>query len=118
MARLAIFTERYTIRSSVELTALTEFRLAAFERGHELDFLFKNELKYLRNYDGILIRALTDPLNASYVVARTAEMLGKRVLDHSDAIRICCDKVNMYARLMRSLVSLIPLLQGRYHGMQ
>lgn len=99
MARLAIFAERYTIRSSVELTALTNFRLAAFERGHELDFLFKNELKYLKNYDGILIRALTDPLNTSYVVARTAEMLGKRVLDHSDAILICCDKVNMYARL-------------------
>lgn len=99
MARLAIFTERYTIRSSVELTALTNFRLAAFERGHELDFLFKNELKYLKNYDGILIRALTDPLNTSYVVARSAEMLGKRVLDHSDAILICCDKVNMYARL-------------------
>ena len=105
MARLAIFTERYTIRSSVELTALTEFRLAAFERGHELDFLFKNELKYLKNYDGILKRALTDPLNTSYVVARTAEMLGKRVLDHSDAILICCDKVNMYARLMAAGVS-------------
>lgn len=111
MARLAIFTERYTIRSSVELTALTEFRLAAFERGHELDFLFKNELKYLKNYDGILIRALTDPLNTSYVVARTAEMLGKRVLDHSDAIRVCCDKVNMYARLMRADV---PLPETRF----
>ena len=106
MARLAIFTERYTIRSSVELTALTEFRLAAFERGHELDFLFKNELKYLKNYDGILIRALTDPLNTTYLVARTAEMLGKRVLDHSDAIRVCCDKVNMYARLAAKGVSL------------
>src|SRR5690606_27794902 len=62
--------------------------------------------KYLRNYDGILIRALTDPLNTSYVVARTAEMLGKRVLDHSDAIRVCCDKVNMYSRLMSAGVSL------------
>ena len=29
MARLAIFTERYTIRRSVELTALTNFRIAA-----------------------------------------------------------------------------------------
>ena len=106
MARLAIFTERYTIRPSVELTALTEFRLAAFERGHELDFLFKNELKYLKNYDGILIRALTDPLNTTYLVARTAEMLGKRVLDHSDAILVCCDKVNMYARLAAKGVSL------------
>ncbi len=101
MARLAIFAERYTIRSSVELTALTNFRLAAFELGHELDFLFKDELAYLRNYDGVLIRALTDPLNTSYVVARTAELLGIRVLDQADSIRICCDKVNMYARLER-----------------
>lgn len=104
MARLAIFAERYTIRSSVELTALSNFRLAAFELGHELDFLFKDELKYLRNYDGVLIRALTDPLNTSYVVARMAEMLGIRVLDQSDSIRICCDKVNMYARLQAAHV--------------
>src|SRR5690606_5948242 len=106
MARLAIFTERYTIRASVELTALSNFRLAAFERGHELDFLFKNELKYVKNYDGIFIRALTDPLNTSYVVARTAEMLNKRVLDHSDAILICCDKVNMYGHLAAAAVPL------------
>lgn len=99
MARLAIFTERYTIRSSVELTALTNFRMAAFELGHELDYLFKNELRYLKGYDAVLIRALTDPLNTSYVVARWAELLGKRVLDTSDSIRICCDKVNMYGRL-------------------
>ncbi len=111
MARLAIFAERYTIRSSVELTALTNFRLAAFELGHELDFLFRNELKYLKNYDGVLIRALTDPLNTSYVVARTAEMLGKRVLDHAESIRICCDKVNMYARLQRHGV---PLPETRF----
>lgn len=100
MAKLAIFTDKNTIRSSVELTALTNFRLAAFELGHQLDFLFKNELKYLGNYDGIFIRALTDPLNTTYVVARTAELRGMRVLDHSDSILICCDKVNMYQRLM------------------
>lgn len=106
MARLAIFAERYTIRSAVELTALTNFRLAAFELGHELDFVFKNELKYLAQYDAILIRALTDPLNTSYVVARWAELLGKRVLDTSEAIRVCCDKVNMYRRLQQHGVPL------------
>jgi len=99
MARLAIFTERYTIRSSVELTALSNFRSAAFELGHEADFLFKNELKYLRSYDAVLIRALTDPLNTSYVVARWAELAGIPVLDSADSIRICCDKVAMYRRL-------------------
>lgn len=106
MAKLAIFTERYTIRSSVELTALSNFRLAAFELGHQLDFLFKNELKYLSTYDGIFIRALTDPLNMTYVVARLCELRGMRVLDHSASIRICCDKVNMYARLMARSVSM------------
>ena len=106
MAKLAIFAERYTIRSSVELEALSNFRMAAFELGHQLDFLFKNELKYLTNYDGVFVRALTDPLNTSYVVARTAEMAGMRVLDHPESIRICCDKVNMYARLLAHDVSM------------
>ncbi len=111
MAKLAIYTERYTIRSSVELTALSNFRIAAFELGHGLDFLFKNELKYLSNYDGVFIRALTDPRNASYAVARMAELRGLRVLDHSESIRICCDKVNMYARLMASNV---PVPETRF----
>lgn len=102
MARLAIFTERYTIRSSVELTALTNFRLAAFELGHELDFVFRNELKYLAQYDAVFIRALTDPLNTAYVVARSVEMMGKRVIDTSESIRVCCDKINMYGRLARA----------------
>lgn len=100
MAKIAIFTERYTIRSSVELAALTNYRLAAFELGHQLDFLFRNELKYMGNYDAIFIRALTDPLNTSYVVARLARMMGLRVLDEPESIRICCDKVNMYKHLM------------------
>jgi glutathione synthase/RimK-type ligase-like ATP-grasp enzyme len=111
VARLAVFTERYTIRSSIELTALTNFRLAAFELGHELDFVFKNELKYLAQYDAILIRALTDPMNTSYVVARWAEMMGKRVLDTSESIRVCCDKVNMYRRLQRARV---PMPETRF----
>ena len=104
MAKIAIFTERYTIRSSVELAALSNYRLAAFELGHQLDFLFRNELKYLKNYDALYIRALTDPLNPSYMVARLAEMQGLRVIDEPESIRICCDKVNMYKRLMNNNV--------------
>lgn len=111
MARLAVFTERYTIRSALELTALSNFRIAAFELGHELDFLFRNELKYLHHYDAILIRALTDPLNTAYVVAREAELMGKRVIDTSESIRVCCDKVNMYRRLQRAQV---PIPETRF----
>ncbi len=115
MARLAIYTERYTIRSSVELTALSNFRSAAFELGHEADFLFKNELKYLRGYDAVFIRALTDPLNTSYVVARWAELAGKRVLDTADSIRICCDKVAMYGLLAQAGVP-IPVTRVLREG--
>lgn len=111
MARVAIYTERSTIRSSVELTALSNFRAAAFELGHEADFLFKNELAHLRSYDAVLIRALTDPLNTSYVVARWAELAGIPVLDTAASIRICCDKVAMYRRLERAGV---PFPTTRY----
>ena len=111
MARLAIFTERSTIRSSVELTALANFRLAAFEAGHQLDFLFRGELDYLERYDAVLIRAPTDPRNASYVVARRAEIAGMRVLDQADSIRICCDKIAMYAHLTAAGV---PIPETRF----
>jgi glutathione synthase/RimK-type ligase-like ATP-grasp enzyme len=104
MARLAIFTERYTIRRSVELTALTNFRIAAAKLGHDCDFMFRSEIMNIPRYDGLLIRALTDPLNTSYVAARLAEAHGLRVIDEPDSILVCCDKVNMYQHLMRAEV--------------
>ena len=104
MARLAIFTERYTIRRAVELTALTNFRIAAAKLGHDCDFIFRSEILNIPRYDGLLIRALTDPLNTSYVAARLGEVYGLRVLDEPDSILVCCDKVNMYQHLMRAKV--------------
>ncbi|HEX3134446.1 MAG TPA: RimK family alpha-L-glutamate ligase [Planctomycetota bacterium] len=104
MARLAIFTERYTIRRAVELTALTNFRIAAAKLGHDCDFLFRSEIMNIPRYDGLLIRALTDSLNTSYVAARLAEVHGLRVIDEPDSIMVCCDKVNMYQHLMRAEV--------------
>ena len=106
MSRLAIFTERYTIRRAVELTALTNFRMAAAKLGHDCDFLFRGEIMNIPRYDGLLIRALTDPLNTSYVAARLAEVHGLKVIDEPDSILVCCDKVNMYQHLMRAGVSM------------
>ena len=108
MARLAIFTERTTLRRPSEWTALSNFRLAAFEQGHQLDFLFRNEIDYLTRYDAVFIRSITDPRNATYIVARRAEAAGMRVLDHSESIKICCDKVAMYGRLARAGVPIPP----------
>jgi glutathione synthase/RimK-type ligase-like ATP-grasp enzyme len=104
MARIAIFTERYTIRRAVELTALTNYRIAAAKLGHDCDFIFRSEILNIPRYDGLLIRALTDPLNTSYVAARLAEAHGLRVIDEPDSILVCCDKVNMYQHLMRANV--------------
>lgn len=102
--KIAIFTERSSLRRSGELNALFRFREVAIELGHDLDFIFKDDIKYFKNYDAIFIRALTDPLNNSYVISRLAELNGIKVLDSSRDIRICSDKVNMYSHLKKANV--------------
>jgi glutathione synthase/RimK-type ligase-like ATP-grasp enzyme len=77
------------------------FKSAAEERGHELHFLFRPELRKIPRFDAIFIRALTDPLNSAYVAARTAELHGLPVIDDSRSIMICCDKVFMYRCLQK-----------------
>jgi glutathione synthase/RimK-type ligase-like ATP-grasp enzyme len=104
VGRLAIFIEKYTINRSSEFEALMRYRAAAEELGHHADYLFRRELRKIPNYDAVLIRALTDPLNSSYVAARMAELNGKPVIDDSRSILVCCDKVHMYRRLMAANV--------------
>jgi glutathione synthase/RimK-type ligase-like ATP-grasp enzyme len=104
VGRLAIFIERYTINRSAEFEALLRYRAAAEELGHQADYLFRRELKKIPNYDAVFIRALTDPLNSSFVAARMAELHGKPVIDDSRSILVCCDKIHMYRRLMAARV--------------
>ncbi len=106
MGRLAIFIERSSISLSSELEALLRYRSAAEELGHQADYLFRRELRKIPRYDAVFIRALTDPLNSSYVAARIAELHGKPVLDDSRSILVCCDKIHMYRRLMAAGVAI------------
>jgi glutathione synthase/RimK-type ligase-like ATP-grasp enzyme len=106
MGQLGIYVERYTISSSDEMNALMRLSQVARKLGHRVDFLFRPDMYKIPEYDAIFIRALTDPLNSAYVAARTAEMHGVRVIDDPESIRICCDKVNMYQRLIRDRVPL------------
>ncbi|HOD65710.1 MAG TPA: RimK family alpha-L-glutamate ligase [candidate division Zixibacteria bacterium] len=101
MGRIGVYIERYTITRSDEMEALMRFAMVARKIGHEVDYLFRPDVAKIPQYDAIFIRALTDPLNTSYVAARMAEMHGKRVIDDPRSIYICCDKVNMYAHLQR-----------------
>jgi glutathione synthase/RimK-type ligase-like ATP-grasp enzyme len=102
MGRIGIYVERYSISNSYEMNALMRLGQVARKMGHQTDFLFRPDIYKIPDYDAIFIRALTDPLNAAYVAARTAEMHGVRVIDDPDSIVICCDKVNMYRQLMRA----------------
>ena len=106
MGQLGIFVERYTISSSREMNALMRLSQEARSLGHRADFLFRPDMYKIPEYDAIFIRALTDPLNSSYVAARTAQMHGVNVVDDPQSIRICCDKVNMYRHLMNHDVSM------------
>jgi glutathione synthase/RimK-type ligase-like ATP-grasp enzyme len=106
VGRLAIFIERSAITRSAEFEALMRFRDAATELGHSADVLFRRELRKIPDYDAVLIRALTDPLNSSFVAARTAELHGKPVIDDSRSILVCCDKIHMYRRLLAAGVAI------------
>jgi glutathione synthase/RimK-type ligase-like ATP-grasp enzyme len=102
VGRIGIYVERYSISNSYEMNALMRLGQVARKKGHQTDFLFRPDIYKIPDYDAIFIRALTDPLNAAYVAARTAEMHGVRVIDDPDSIVICCDKINMYRHLMRA----------------
>ncbi|MEM2944135.1 MAG: RimK family alpha-L-glutamate ligase [Methanomassiliicoccales archaeon] len=102
MANIACFVERYTINRSEELNALTNFKVAALNLGHRFDYIFRSEIHRIPEFDALFIRSTTDPMNASYVASRIAEMNGLRVIDDPDSIIICCDKINMYMRLEKN----------------
>ncbi len=99
MAAIGVFVERYTIARSEEMEALLRFGQAAQKLGHRLDVLFRPDMFKIPTYNAIFIRALTDPLNTSYIASRLAQMHGLRVIDDPHSIVVCCDKVNMYGRL-------------------
>ncbi len=106
MATIGVFVERYTIARSEEMEALLRFGQAAQKLGHRLDVLFRPDMYKIPGYDALFIRALTDPLNSSYLASRLAQMHGLRVIDDPRSIVVCCDKVNMYSRLQRAGVPL------------
>lgn len=115
MANIACFVERYTVSRAEELTALVNFKVAAHELGHQFEYVFRSDIQKIPDYDALFIRSLTDPLNAAYVAARTAELHGMRVIDDPNSIIVCCDKINMYMHMMRANV---PIPETRFVGKQ
>jgi glutathione synthase/RimK-type ligase-like ATP-grasp enzyme len=64
--------------------------------GHRLDVLFRADMYKIPQYQALLIRTVTDPLNSTYIASRLAQLHGERLIDDPASIMICCDQVNMY----------------------
>lgn len=106
MSKLGIFVNRQTLSSSEQLTAVVKCRDVAESMGHTVEFIFPVDIKKIPKLDALFIRANTDPMNATYVAARMAQMYNVPVIDDPMSIRICADKINMYMHLMKDNVSM------------
>lgn len=99
--RIGCFVETYNFKYKEEVEALKIFQATAESMGHGFEVLGKEIVNRLDDFDSVFIRATTDPLLTSYVVSRIAEERGKKVIDDSESIRICSDKVALYHRLKK-----------------
>ena len=108
MARIACFVEKYNFSDPREEKALNNFRRTAQSFGHELNFMFRENISQIPEYDAVFIRATTDPLFTSYVVSKTATELGLRVVDDPESIQICGNKIHQYALFKKQGISHIP----------
>jgi glutathione synthase/RimK-type ligase-like ATP-grasp enzyme len=106
LSKLGIFVNRQTLSSSEQLTSLVKCRDVAESMGHTVEFIFPVDIKKIPKLDALFIRANTDPMNTTYVAARTASMYGIPVIDDAHSIRVCADKINMYMHLMKRNISL------------
>jgi glutathione synthase/RimK-type ligase-like ATP-grasp enzyme len=91
--KIGCFVEKYNFHHKEETRALALFQKAAEKNGHSFEFIYKKDLNRLPEYDAIFIRATTDPMNTAYVVSRTADAMGKVVIDDPHSIRVCSSKV-------------------------
>ena len=110
MVRIACFVEKYNFSDPREEGALLKFKMAAEKAGHEFNFLFKNKISEIPEYDSVLIRATTDPLLTAFIVSKTAWELGLRVIDDPESIQICSNKVHQYELFEKINVPRIPTM--------
>jgi glutathione synthase/RimK-type ligase-like ATP-grasp enzyme len=61
VSKIACFVEKYNFTDPREEGALRNFKLAAEKRGIEFNFLFREDISNVPNYDAVFIRATTDP---------------------------------------------------------
>jgi glutathione synthase/RimK-type ligase-like ATP-grasp enzyme len=100
--RIGCFVESYNFTQRQEVQALNIFSETAKRMGHEFELKGKEILQEMDRFDSVFIRATTDPLFTAYTVSRLAEEMGKKVIDDSESIRICSNKIAVYYKLKKA----------------
>ena len=85
-------------------SALKRFKRAAARLGMNLETIYPDDISRLGEFDGLFIRATTNISNFTYRFAKTAEKLGLIVMDDSESIMKCTNKVFLTELLQRNHV--------------
>jgi glutathione synthase/RimK-type ligase-like ATP-grasp enzyme len=110
VSRIACFVEKYNFSDPREQGALENFKTAAEQTGNQFSFLFREDIAEIPKYNAVFIRATTDPLFTAYIVSKTAQELGLKVIDDPDSIQICANKIHQYELFEKYDVPRIPTM--------
>ncbi len=70
--------------------------------GHSFEFIFKDDISRIPEYDALFIRATTDPSSSAYIASRIAEQHRLRVIDDPHSIRTCSNKAILHDLFLKN----------------
>ena len=100
--KIACFVEAYNFKDKSERDALFKFKSTAESMGHTFEFIYKEDIARIQEYDALFIRATTDPSNSAYIISRLAEQAGIKVIDDPHSIRTCSNKAILYDLFLKN----------------
>ncbi len=100
--KIACFVELYNFDGKSERGALNKFKSTAESMGHTFEFIFKNDIPRIPDFDALFIRATTDPGNIAYIASRLAEQSGLKVIDDPHSIRTCSNKAILHDLFLKN----------------
>lgn len=100
--KIACFVEAYNFKDKSERGALSKFKSTAESMGHTFEFIYKDDIPGIRDYDALFIRATTDPSSSAYIISRLAEQSGLKVIDDPHSIRACSNKAILHDLFLKN----------------
>jgi glutathione synthase/RimK-type ligase-like ATP-grasp enzyme len=101
---LAILTNPEEKNPPSDDRALKRFYKAAIEAGFNTEFITKNDIDKLIQYDALFIRETTNVNHHTFKFAKKAQALGLAVIDDPDSILKCTNKVYLHELLIANKI--------------